>query len=629
MVDLRDFDHRLRITPEKPGVYMMKDAGDNVLYVGKAASLKNRIRSYFGSSRSLNSKIQKMTSKVVDFEFIVTDSAPEALILECTLIKKFRPTYNARLKDDKSYPYIKIDLTEDFPQIYVTRRVTQDGARYFGPFATANSIRRTLDLLKKLFPYRSCTKVITGTDARPCLEYYINRCVGPCIGAVDREEYHKVVDQVIMFMEGSTDTVLDDLRQKMGETAEALEFERAAVLRDQIRSIQKVIEEQRIKVASNANQDMDIIAMAQGQDEAWVEAFFIRQGKLTGRDHFIMEGTQDDPPGHVLAEFIKQFYQPASFIPSRLVIQHPLEDEELIAEWLKQKRGGRVTLARPLRGHHDKLIKMVAENAAQGLSQRRAKWLSDSDAVSQAMVQLQEELNLPNLPRRMECYDISNIQGSNPVASMVAFEEGSPKPTHYRRFRIKDVEGIDDYAMMQEVLRRRFKRLAALKGKGSSENEERHNGKEPSSSREESWSIVPDLVLIDGGKGHLSAALEVFLELGIDFVPLASIAKENEWLFVPQTPEPIALPATSQALYLVQRMRDEAHRFAITYHRKLRSKASVASSIDLISGIGPKRKRMLLRRFGSIKNIKEAPVDDIASVPGVTRALAVRLKETL
>ena len=624
-----DFAHRLVITPEKPGVYMMKDARDKVLYVGKASSLRNRVRSYFGSSQNLGPKIRKMVSKVADFEYIVTDSDAEALILECTLIKKFRPTYNARLKDDKSYPYLKIDLTEDFPQVYITRRVAQDGARYFGPFATAGSVRKTLALLKKLFPYRSCTKVITGRDARPCLEYYINRCVAPCIGAVNKEEYHKVVQQVIMFMEGNTDKVVGDLRQKMLEASQRLEFESAAMLRDQIRNIERVIEEQRIKVASNANHDMDAIGMAVGQDEAWVEVFFIRKGKLIGRDHFIMEGTQDDPPGHILEQFIKQFYQSALFVPRRIILQFPLDDEKLIQDWLRAKRGAAVALARPLRGEQHKLIKMVAENAAQGLSQKRAKWLSNTNAVQQAMSELQEELNLPNLPHRIECYDISNIQGTNAVGSMVTSQDGVPKRAHYRRFRIKTVEGIDDYSMMQEVLRRRFKRLASVRGKERTDKDGGQIVDGASPAVNDGWGNIPDLVLIDGGKGHLSAALEVFLELGIDFIPLASIAKENEWLFVPQMPEPIVLPGNSQALYLVQRIRDEAHRFAITYHRKLRSKGSISSSVDLVPGIGPKRKRMLMRRFGTIKVIKDAAVEDIAAVPGMTRSLAARLKESL
>ena len=620
----KDFSHRLRITPDKPGVYLMKDAKGSVLYVGKAANLKNRVAYYFGPSQNLPHKIGNMVSRVSDFEFIVTDSEAEALILENTTIKKFRPPYNARLKDDKTYPYIKIDLAEDFPQVYITRRVARDGARYFGPFATAGSVRKTLDILKKLFLYRSCTKVITGKDPRPCLEYYIHRCIAPCIGAATKDEYHKVIKQVIMFMEGKTETVINDLQKKMQEASDKQEFERAAFVRDQLRNIQKVVEEQRIKVDSTVDFDLDAIAMAEGQDEAWVEVFFIRNGRLIGRDHYIMVGTQDDSPGHVITAFIEQFYLSATYIPRRILVQHPLEDHALIEAWLKEKRGGAVSVVQPKRGEQRQLITMVAENASQGLNQMRAKWLSDTDVVQRVMVELQEALNLPSLPRRMECYDISNIQGTNAVGSMVTFDEGSPKPSHYRRFRVKTVEGIDDYAMMQEVLRRRFKKLASFKGKGSDQRD--HGLVE---TKGESWDVSPDLVLIDGGKGHLSAALEVFLELGIDFIPLASIAKENEWIFVPQTPEPIVLPSDSQALYLIQRMRDEAHRFAITYHRQLRSKKSITSSIDLVTGIGPKRKRMLIRRFGSVKNIKEAPVEEIAAVQGITRSLALRLKETL
>ena len=629
-MERKEFEHRLKITPEKPGVYMLKDARDRVLYLGKAADLRNRVRSYFGSPHNLGPKIRRMVSRVADFEFIVTDSEAEAIILECTLIKKYRPFYNARLKDDKSYPYLKIDLTEDFPQVYITRRVSQDGSRYFGPFATAGSVRKTLDLLKKLFPYRSCTKTITGKNPHPCLEYHINRCIGPCIGAATKEQYRHVIQQVIMFMEGKTEKVLKDLRTRMQHAADNLEFERAGIYRDQARNIEKVIDEQRIKVQSATGHDMDAIGLAEGKDEAWVELFYIRKGKLTGRDHFIMEGTGGDPPGEVLTQFIKQFYQSASRVPPRILIPHPLEEEELILSLLKEKRGGSVRLVRPVRGMLRKLLQMVAENAVQGLSQNRAKWLSNEDAVHQALTELQEELSLPGPPHRVECYDISNIQGTNSVGSMITFQEGFPKPAHYRRFRVQSVEGVNDYAMMQEVLRRRFKRLATLKGKGKAETiTSAHNGDQAVPAGDDSWAVVPDLVLIDGGKGHLSAALEVFLELGIDFIPLASIAKENEWLYVPQTPEPIILKARSQALYLVQRIRDEAHRFAITYHRKLRSKSSFSSPVDSVPGIGPKRKRMLIRHFGSVKGIRDAGVEDIAAVPGMTRSLAVRLKESL
>ena len=619
-------EQRLKATPERPGVYLMKDPRGTILYVGKASSLRNRLRTYFGSPANQPSKIRRMMGHLHDFEYIVTDSEAEALILENTLIKRYKPRYNARLKDDKTYPYLKIDLNEEFPRVYITRRVAKDGARYFGPFATANTVRKSMDLVKRLFPYRSCTKKITGTDPRPCLEYYINRCVAPCTGYASKEDYTKVVDQVVLFMEGDTEAVTEDLNANMEVAAENLEFERAAVLRDRIKAVEKVAEEQRIKVDANPIGDEDIIALAQGTNETWVEVFFIRKGKLIGRDHFFMEGTQDDPPSLIIGQFVKQFYGSALVIPPRVVTQYPLDDQELITQWLRDVRGGAVKVICPQRGGQKQLVETVATNARQGLAQHRIKWLDNPDIIQQAMTELEEELSLPLPVRRMECYDISHIQGSNSVGSMVVFEDGKPKPAHYRRFKVKTVEGVDDYESIREVLRRRFKRLASARAA------QKKNGVENAGEDAgliDSWGVIPDLVLIDGGKGQLSAALEVFLELGLDDIPLASLAKENEWLFVPHTPEPIILPRHSQALYLVQRIRDEAHRFAITYHRNLRSKNSLTSPIDLVTGIGPKRKRMLMRRFGSLKGIKEAPLEEIAAVPGMTRSLAIRLKQTL
>lgn len=634
-------EHRLRVTPEKPGVYLMKDVKGDVLYVGKASILRNRLRSYFGSRASLPTKIRRMVAQLDDFEFIVTDTEAEALILENNLIKQYRPHFNARLKDDKTYPYLKIDLTEDFPKVYITRQVAQDGARYFGPFATAGSVRHTMDLVKKLFPYRSCTKTITGKDARPCLEYYIHRCVAPCTGYATREEYGEVIKQVTLFMEGDTESVTRSIREKMNAAAENLEFERAAVLRDQVASIDRVSEERQVKVESSSWVDFDALAIAQGINETWVEVFFVRHGKLVGRDHFFMEGTEDDSATLVMGQFVKQFYQSALVVPPTIMLQHPLEEQELIRGWLRERRGGAVKLFCPQRGQNKKFMDVVAENATQGLAQHRVKWLHNPDVIHQAMSELQEALSLPAMPLRMECYDISHIQGTNVVGSMVVFQDGKPKPAHYRRFKINTVEGVDDYASMQEMLRRRFNRLGAARKKqaqpddagvntdGNSDGIASGENTKGGNSKEDTWGILPDLVLIDGGKGHLSAALEVLLQLGLDDIPLASLAKENEWLYVPHTPEPIDLPRTSQALYLVQRIRDEAHRFAITYHRNLRSKGNLRSSIDMVTGIGPKRKRMLLRRFGSIQGIKDAPVDDIAAVPGLTRSLALRLKQTL
>ena len=606
----------------------MRDSSGGVLYVGKAAGLRSRVSSYFASSANLPRKISNMVGKVADYEYIVTESEQEALILECNLIKEHQPPFNARLKDDKSYPFIKIDVSEDFPQVYITRRVNKDGSRYFGPFASAGSVRRTLNLLKKLFPYRSCTKTITGNDARPCLDFHIHRCVGPCIGAVDKQEYSEVIDQVVLFLEGKTNKVVGSIKKRMLDAADSLEFEKAAVLRDQLTAIEKVNEGQ--KVLHLTSENVDVIATAPGSREAWVEVFFIRQGKLIGRDNFLMAGTQDDEPNKILTAFVKQFYDATPYVPPRILLQHPLEEADSIVKWLRDKRKGSVRFHVPQRGEKRRLVQMVAENAEQGLEQLRVKQISDTAAMDAAMLELQEALSLPYPPKRIECYDISNIQGTNAVGSMVVFEDAKPKKAHYRRFQIKSVKGVDDYSMMREMLTRRFKRLAQSRKpreldapEGDIEPAEVSNGK---ASGKNAWGIEPDLVLIDGGKGHLGAALQVFLELGINDIPLASLAKENEELFIPMMSESIMLPRNSQGLYLVQRARDEAHRFAITFHRERRSKKSVQSALDLVPGIGPKRKRMLIRRFGSVRGISSASVDEIAAVPGMTLSLARSVK---
>jgi excinuclease ABC subunit C len=563
-----------------------------------------------------------MVNKLEDFEFIVTESEQEALILECNLIKEHQPPYNARLKDDKSYPFIKLDLTEEYPLVYVTRKVANDGARYFGPYANATSVRRTLAVLKKLFPYRSCTKAISGSDDRACLDYYIHRCAGPCIGAVGKSEYGEIIDEVAMFLEGKTDAIVKGIQSRMEEAAEGLEFERAAALRDQIQAIEKVHEGQ--KVLHLTSENVDIIAAAQGKRESWVEVFFIRQGKLIGRDNFLMHSTPDDDMDEVMSAFIKQFYDATPYVPPKIIVHQPISDSEAIEEWLTEKRQSKVQIHVPQRGEKRKLAQMVADNASQSLEQLTIRRIHEETNNSSAIEELQEALSLPSVPRRIECYDISNIQGTNSVGSMVVFEDGKPKTSHYRRFKIKTVEGPDDYSSMKEVLTRRFKRLSesrkAAKTNGSGQESE--NGSKSS----ETWGIIPDLVIIDGGKGHLGAALQVFLELGIDDVPLSSLAKENEELFVPHSPEGIVLPRNAQSLFLVQRVRDEAHRFAITFHRQRRSKQSIQSAMDLVPGIGPKRKRMLMRKFGSLKGIREAQLEDIAAVPGMTMKAARALK---
>ncbi|MBI2966069.1 MAG: excinuclease ABC subunit UvrC [Chloroflexi bacterium] len=619
---------RLASVPVRCGVYLMRDAGKNLLYVGKASSLRDRMRSYFGTPAGLAPKIRELVARIADYEYIVTESEQEALLLENNLIKQHQPYYNSRLRDDKTYPYIKIDLKEEFPQVYITRRAANDGAKYFGPFASAGSVRKTLDLIKRLFPYRSCTKAITGTDDRPCLDFHIRRCVGPCIGAVDRAGYMNVIDEVVMFLEGRTRDVVAGLKQQMNEASESLQFERAAALRDRLRAIERVYEGQ--KVVSLKNENMDVVAVAYGRNEAWVEIFFIRQGSLIGRDNFIMDGTQDEPEAAILSQFIKQFYDSASYVPPRILVPVEVDDHEVIAEWLTRRRGSGVQLLVPERGEKRRLLEMVKENARHGLENLKAKWAANDDLMQQAMQELGEALNLPRLPRRMECYDISHIQGTSTVASMVVFEDGKPKKAHYRRFKIKTVEGNDDFASMREVLSRRFRRLRQDEAaRESHPGAEGSNGAEggKAADADDGFKWVPDLVLIDGGKGQLGAAVQVFLELGVKDVPLASLAKQQEEIFVPQTPEPILLPRSAPALFLVQRIRDEAHRFAVTFHRDVRKKASIKSALDLVPGVGPKRKRQLLRQFGSVKAIREATVEELASAPGMTRKLADTVKQ--
>lgn len=608
----RTFSTRLAAVPLKPGVYIHRDSSGKVLYVGKSASLRNRLRSYFGSKKNLDAKTTELVARIEDFEYIVTESEQEALLLENSLIKKHKPRYNVRLKDDKTYPYIKVDLAEDFPRVYVTRRTANDGARYFGPFASAGSVRKTLDLLKRLFPYRSCTKAITGTDDRPCLEYHIKRCVAPCTGVATQIDYSKVIDQVLLFLEGNTKDVVSELESAMLEASDQLEFERAGALRDRLKAIERVYEGQ--KVVGLGRENLDVISAAYGGEEAWVEIFFVRQGNLIGRDHFTMSGTRDETGDEILARFIEQFYTSASHVPRRILIPEQINRKEIITEWLESRRDGPVEITIPQRGAKRRLVKMVSDNATQGLEQLKLKWISDTTRMESAMSELQEQLKLPKLPERIECYDISHIQGTNTVASMSVFKEGKPLSSDYRRFKIKSHDRNDDFASMKEVLTRRFKRLKNAR-EGGEENA--------------SFAASPDLVLIDGGKGQLSSAVEAMLHLGLQDIQLASIAKREEEIFLPDAAEPVIMPRNSQGLFLLQRARDEAHRFAITFHRNLRGKSSVRSTLDLVPGIGPKRRKMLIRTFGSVKGIREATEEQIAAAPGMTVKVAQQIKEHL
>ena len=609
---MASFATRLSAVPLKPGVYIHRDSDGKVIYVGKSSALKNRLRSYFGATKGLDAKTTELVNRIHDFEYIVTDSEQEALLLENSLIKKHRPKYNVRLKDDKTYPYIKVDLSEEFPRVYVTRRTIKDNARYFGPFASAGSVRKTLDLLKRLFPYRSCTKAITGNDERPCLEYHIKRCVAPCTGYSSKEEYSKVIDQVLMFLEGNTKEVVKELKHAMLEASSQLEFERAAALRDRLKAIEKVYEGQ--KVVGLGKENLDVVGIAYGGEEAWVEIFFIRNGNLTGRDNFTMSGTRDESGREILARFIEQFYASSSYVPRKILVPEPTGRKQALITWLETMRNGPVDITIPKRGAKRRLIEMISENAEQGLEQLKLKWISDSTRMETAMSELQEELNLPELPRRIECYDISHIQGTNTVASMSVFNNGQPFSSDYRRFKIKTHDGNDDFASMREVLSRRFKRLKNAR-EGGSENA--------------SFASTPNLVLIDGGKGQLSSAVEAMLHLGLQDIQIASIAKREEEIFLPDSAEPVIMPRNSQGLFLLQRARDEAHRFAITFHRNLRGKSSIKSALDQVPGVGPKRRKMLIRSFGSIKGVREATEEQIAAVPGMTAKIARQIKDHL
>ena len=595
----------MRGLPSHPGVYLFKDAEGTILYVGKAANLRHRVSSYFGAG-PLTPKLKRMVSKIADLEYFVTSSEQEALILELNLIKRHHPHFNVSLKDDKTFPYLKIDLGEDWPRVHITRRLEENGGRYFGPFASAKSIRQTLKLLKGVFPFRSCTRDITGTDTRACLEYDIGHCLAPCLGMVSRQEYAEVIKQVILFLEGKQEKVVRQLKTQMEQASEAMDFEKAARLRDQVQAVEQVVEGQRI--AAKVKGEQDVIAFEGDKDQAHVQVFFIRGGKLIGRESFLLRGTRYEQPGQIMTSFIQQFYASSPHIPPLLLLQHPVEDMTVLQEWLQSRRRGRVSIQVPRRGSKKQLVDIVAENAKQGLEQLKIKQLASPARLSTALEEIKRELNLPHTPTRIEGYDISDIQGTAAVGSMVVFEQGRPKPAHYRRFKIKTVSGADDYAMLAEVLKRRFKRA----GEAS-----------------DSWAIKPDLVLIDGGKGQLSAATKAMREVGADAIPTAGLAKENEELFIPGRAKPIALPPYSPGLQLLQRLRDEAHRFALGYHQRVRQREAFASALDAIPGIGPRRKRALIRQFGSVRAIREASTEELAAAKGMTGNLAKKIKEYL
>jgi excinuclease ABC subunit C len=666
------FMERIAALPLTPGVYIMRNRAGQIIYVGKAKALRNRVRTYFGSLRGQMPKVWRMVEQVYDFEYVLTDTELEALLLENQLIKKHQPRFNIRLKDDKTYPFIKVTVNEEWPRVIGTRRKTEDGAQYFGPYSGMGTVNETIDLLDKLFPFRTCDKEITGKDERPCLQYFMHRCLGPCASLADPSAYRDAVSGVVDFLGGKHDKILRGLRQNMNEAAEDLRFERAAVYRDRLRTLERVLEHQ--KVFSSARTDEDVIAFAQNDGEACVQIFFIRGGRLLGREHFMLEGTSDSEPGDILQSFMGQFYDDAQYIPPKVLVQNEVSDVEIIEAWLRERRGNKVSITVPKRGERRDMLDLAARNAEETLEQYRLRWLSDDQKAVAALTELQEALKLPVWPQRIECYDVAHLQGTDTAGAMVVFEKGVKKGNEYRRFMIRN-SGNDDYASMYEMLSRRFKRVAvqrsAAERKSSVERARRGDRDEPAPASgfealervrleneqasedaqlgdsiseleakgerngngadtpAEGWSALPDLLVIDGGKGQLAVAERVLREAGLTGIPLISLAKKEETIYVSGRSEPLVLSVRSEALRLLQRVRDEAHRFSNSYNRKLGGQRAIRGKLDSVPLIGPVRKKALLRHFGSIKAIAGASVEELMSVKGMDRAAALSIKEHL
>lgn len=587
-------EEKLKLLPDSPGVYLMKNDQGKIIYVGKAVVLKNRVRQYFQSGKNHTPKVRAMVSHIADFEIIMTGTEVEALILECNLIKKHRPKYNISLKDDKSYPYVKVSLQEDFPRVFITRRLRRDGARYFGPYTNATAVKDSLKLLRRLFPLRTCKHL----QERPCLEFHIKRCLAPCMGKVSQEEYSTMLKEVLLFLEGRTDEVEKELSFRMEKAAEAYNFELAARLRDQLLAVQKVAEKQNIVTGAG---DQDALGMARSELGVCVQVFFIRSGKMIGREHFLLGGSEEEKDEDILVAFMQQYYHRAAFIPREILLPMEIgeDNQALLESWLSEKKArAQVHLLCPQRGTKRDIVSMAASNAEKYLQDEAAKLKQANEQTLGAVRELGEYLGLARLPYRMECFDISHIQGSETVASMVVFEGGLPRKSDYRRFKIQSTEGKpDDFLSMREVTTRRYV--------GLPEEE------------------LPDLIVIDGGKGQLSSALDIIrYEAGHLEVPVVGLAKQFELVFREGESEPVVLPRHSQALYLIQRIRDEAHRFAITYHRKLRGKRNLVSVLDHIVGIGPKRRQALWNHFGTLAKIKAAGVEELASAPGMNHPAA-------
>jgi excinuclease ABC subunit C len=641
--------------PDAPGVYQMIGKDGEILYIGKAVSLRNRVRSYFQDSAAHHIRTVAMVEKVCDVRTIVVTNEVEALILEANLIKRHQPPFNVRLRDDKRYPYLKV-TNEPFPRVVFTRFVKDDGARYFGPYTNAHGLRELIDLVRLVFPLRTCREPIDGRRKRPCLQYHIKRCLAPCVGYQSEDDYNRMIDEVVLFLEGKQESLLARLQRDMVDAAEGFNFESAARLRDRIVQVRRVTENQ--KVVWKSRLDMDLVAVARAGGQACMQVFLVRGGKLIGQEHFILDGVFEQPDSLLMGEFLKQFYTArtaaapegaaystarvardnevpvplktrrrtpaaqAGAIPKELLTAVLPDDRTTIESWLSEVKSQRVRILQPQRGARAEYMRLVQKNAEQNLKAFLSHQEVQETAQARSLTDLADALELPEPPHRIECYDISNIQGTNPVASMVVFAEGRPKKSDYRRFKIQYDRGPNDFAMMQETLRRRLRYLRRA-------TDEKDTALERELAKKEKFNKKPDLLLIDGGKGQLSAVVEVMEELDMTGLPVAGLAKEHEWLYLPGQSEPIVLPANSPALHLVQRIRDEAHRFAVTYHRQRRAKSMTASALDSLEGVGPVRKKRLLTTFGSAAGIRRASIDEIAAVKGMTPTLAAKVKHAL
>ena len=605
-----DFQHQLKILPDKPGVYIMKNSLGEVIYVGKAKVLKNRVRQYFQNSKNHSEKVRAMVKNIAEFEYIVTDSEMEALILECNLIKKYSPRYNIALKDDKFYPFIKITTNEDFPRVYVTRNFAKDGNRYFGPYTNGTAVYEVMGLIKKLFPLRTCKKAIVegGEPTRACLNYHINLCKAPCAGYISKAEYWEMIDEIINILNGTDTSIIKNLK---------LEMEKAAKIRDRILAIELISEKQKMFTVKEG--DEDFIDLYTDEKDGCAQVFFVREGKVTGREHFMIENISDDPVKEVISSFIASFYGGTAQIPKTIYVPEEIEDQELIEKFLTEKRGSKVWIKVPKKGDKKNLLDMVRNNAKIMLDQFKEKMVEEKELNKSALTELADVLGLDSLPARIEAYDISNIQGVDSVGTMVVFENGKAKNSDYRRFKIKSVKGPNDYESMREILSRRFSHGLEEVNKIKERNLEYSKGK---------FCIFPDLIMMDGGKGQVNIALEVLKDFGIE-IPVCGLVKDHKHRTrgIIFNNEEIIIRRGSGLMNLITRVQDEVHRYAITYHRSLRDKRTLHSILEDIPRIGEKRRRNLLMKFGSIDNIKKASMEELLDTPGIDKRAAESIKQ--